>query len=104
MRTRTRAATIAILAALLAGTTAACGQSYEDKADACIAAVKERAEGETGKPEACEGINDDDYTAIVVGQAAEDLGWTDENGRFDKNKMIEDSLNDSVDDPFEDTP
>lgn len=89
MRTRTAAAAGAVLLLTLTG----CSESYDDITSRCIKTLRERPEGETGKPKECEKVKEDDYTAIVGGIAIERLGWTDENGDFDENKMIEDTLN-----------
>lgn len=67
--------------------------SYDDIAENCVAALKERAEGDTAKPEVCEGLAEDDYDALLLSHIMGDLGWTDEEGRFDKNRMLEDTLN-----------
>jgi hypothetical protein len=50
--------------------------------------------GKKSKPDACEDVKKDDYGALVVSNAINDLGWTDDEGNFDKNKMLEDGLND----------
>ncbi|WP_341485495.1 hypothetical protein WJ438_40785 (plasmid) [Streptomyces sp. GD-15H] len=69
--------------------------SYDDIADNCVAALTERADGDTAKPEACDGLTEDDYDALVLSHVLGDLGWTDDEGNFDKNKMLEDTLNDN---------
>lgn len=46
-------------------------------------------EGGEGRPEACGPLSDDDYTALVMATAIAGLGWTDEDGQFDKLKMVE---------------
>lgn len=68
--------------------------SYDEIADNCVAALKERTEGDKGKPDACDGLKEDDYDALVLSHVLGDLGWTDDEGNFDKNKMLEDTLND----------
>lgn len=50
------------------------------------------AEGDTIP--GCEGIDRDDYLALTGNKAMGDLGWLDEDGRFDKSKMLEDALDD----------
>lgn len=89
MINRRTLATVALAAAL--PLLAACGDSYEDKTTACITAVKERTDPDGTRPAACDGISDEDYATIVFGNAIDDLGWTDDEGRFDKNKMIEET-------------
>lgn len=68
--------------------------SYDEIADNCVAALKERAEGDKEKPEACDGLTKDDYDALALAHVLDDLGWTDDEGNFDKNKMLEDTLDD----------
>lgn len=89
MRIRTAITT----AALLAGLATGCSQSYEDLTSDCLAALKARTDGDKGKPEACEDVKSDDYTALVVSVGIDDLGWSDENGDLDEGKML-DSLTD----------
>lgn len=88
MRIRTFIAT-AVLLAGLAGVTG-CSQSYEEQAEACLTALKARADGDKAKPADCEGLKRKDYTALVMSVAIDDLGWTDEDGKFDENKMLDD--------------
>lgn len=93
------------LIAISAATTVAAGigglvfwltqPTYDDHVKDCMQAVKERAEGDKSKPAACDELKKDDYTAVVMNQVMDDLGWTDEDGNFDKNKMLEDGLNDT---------
>lgn len=87
MRIRT-IVTAAVLLAGLAGVTG-CGQSYEEKAEDCLTALKARADGDKSKPAECEGIKRKDYLSLVMSVAIADLGWTDEDGKFDKNKMLD---------------
>ena len=52
--------------------------------------VAEKAkEGGKSQPEACKPLSEDDYTAVLMAQAIGGLGWTDEDGQFDKLKMAE---------------
>ncbi|OQR65971.1 hypothetical protein B6E66_01255 [Streptomyces maremycinicus] len=70
--------------------------SYDDVVKDCQEALVAQSEaGGKGKPDACKDVKDDDYSALVLNNAIGDLGWTDEDGNFDKNKMIEDTLNDT---------
>jgi hypothetical protein len=89
MRTRATAATLPLTVSLL---LTGCGTSYEESVQQCTQALKDRPEGEKGKPEACEPLTDDDYDALFFNEVIDDLGWTDENGDFDKNKMLEGTL------------
>lgn len=88
-----RHTTACLLAAtlLLAGAAVGCSKSYEDTVADCTTALKERPDGDKGKPDACKDVKEDDYSALLMSQTIDDLGWTDENGEFDKNKMLEDA-------------
>ncbi|MEV8353206.1 hypothetical protein ACFVTT_33935 [Streptomyces niveus] len=90
MRTTIRAV---IAALLLAGAAVGCssGPSYEEVTKRCADALKAQyaADGE-GKPDECKDVKKDDYAALVASAAAEDLGWLDEDGEFDENKMLDD--------------
>jgi hypothetical protein len=67
--------------------------SYDEIVQECQQALADQSEaGGKGKPEACEEVKEDDYSALVMNNVLGDLGWTDEEGRFDKNKMLEDAL------------
>lgn len=91
-----RTIAIAVSAAVLAlgGVTTAVwmngGESYDDTVKACqkALAAQYKADGK-GKPTACNDVKDDDYDALVLNAAMGDLGWLDDDGQFDKNKMIE---------------
>jgi hypothetical protein len=56
-----------------------------------VAALKERADGDKAKPDACKDVKDDDYTALVFSKVLDDEGWKDENGDPDMGKILEDS-------------
>lgn len=58
----------------------------KDAADAVE--EKTRAAGKD-RPEACEPLSEDDYTALLTAKAIDGLGWTDKDGQFDKLKMVE---------------
>lgn len=57
--------------------------------DAFDTVEKKTKEGGSGRPEACQSLSEDDYTALLTATALDSLGWTDEDGRFDKLKMAE---------------
>ncbi|MFJ2056916.1 hypothetical protein ACIOMM_13320 [Streptomyces sp. NPDC087908] len=84
------------LALLLAAGTTACssGPTYDDSAKECRDVLVSRPAEDTGKPKECEPLGEEDYTALVAAVAVERLGWTDENGEFDENRMREDALDD----------
>ncbi len=79
---------------LLAGAAVGCSSepSYEEVTKQCAAALAKqyKADGE-GRPDQCEGVKEDDYTALVASAAMGDLGWTDDAGNFDEDKMLEDA-------------
>ncbi|MEU4142310.1 hypothetical protein [Streptomyces parvulus] len=94
--------TIAIVAAALVVAGAVAGlvlwlsqPSYDEIADTCLTALKERPEGVKAKPEACDGLTKEDYDALALSQVLGDLGWADDEGRFDKNRMLEGTLNET---------
>lgn len=67
---------------------------YEDPAKEAFDAVEKKTkEGGEDRPEACKPLSEDDYTALLMATAIGGLGWTDEDGQFDKLKMA-DSLGD----------
>lgn len=44
--------------------------------------------GGKDRPEACKSLSEDDYTALQTAKVIDGLGWTDEDGKFDKLKMV----------------
>ncbi|MFE2560945.1 MULTISPECIES: hypothetical protein [Streptomyces] len=87
---------LAALTLLLAAGATACssGPTYDESVKLCRKALVAQPEGETGKPKECEPLNEDDYGTVKMSAVIDRLGWTDENGQFDKNKMLEDTAND----------
>ncbi|MEU9273065.1 hypothetical protein AB0E04_48000 [Streptomyces sp. NPDC048251] len=83
----------ALICLLLAGTVAGCSseKSYDDTVAACVTALKDRADGDKAKPDACKDVKDDDYTALLMSQVLDDNGWVDETGGVDMGKILEDS-------------
>ncbi|MFI8448216.1 hypothetical protein [Streptomyces erythrochromogenes] len=81
--------TAAALTTLLLLTACSSQPTYDESVQACAKAIKARPAGDKTKPKPCEPLKDDDYTLIVTSKAIDDLGWTDENGDFDENKMIQ---------------
>lgn len=61
---------------------------YEGVAADAYDTVEKKTNGK-GQPEACESLSEDDYTALLMAKVIDGLGWTDEDGRFDKLKMAE---------------
>lgn len=76
---------------LLAGAAVGCSKSYDETVNDCVAALKERAEGDDAKPDACEGVKEDDYTALTLSQMLDDNEWVDEDGDVDMGKILEDA-------------
>jgi hypothetical protein len=72
MRRHITAAALVVTALLLTG----CGASEVEKQEACLDAIRARAEGDRAKPKACEEISDDDYNTLIIGEVLKntDLG------------------------------
>lgn len=66
--------------------------SYNDIVKDCQKALvaQYKADGK-GKPSACKDVKGDDYDALVVNAAMGHLGWLDDDGNFDENKMLDDA-------------
>jgi hypothetical protein len=63
---------------------------YQGPAKDAADALQEKFEGGGKKrPEACESLSDDDYTVLLMAKGIDGLGWTDEDGKFDKLKMAD---------------
>ncbi|MFE5217482.1 MULTISPECIES: hypothetical protein [unclassified Streptomyces] len=88
------AAAVAV-AALIAGLAYWLAQpSYDDVVKGCKKALAAQGDREgKGRPADCDGVRKNDYDALVLDAALNHLGWTDKDGNFDKQKMI-DSLDD----------
>lgn len=92
---RRRTAIISTSALAVAGAATGLGlwlspPSYDDVVKGCEKALTAQMKaGGTGKPSACKGVKSDDYTAIAAGVAMGHLGWLDDNGDFDENKMLD---------------
>ncbi|MEU3743517.1 hypothetical protein AB0E78_41550 [Streptomyces sp. NPDC032198] len=74
-----------------AGVAKDASDAVEKKAKEVERDAKEAGER---RPEACEPLLKVDYTALLMARTIGGLGWTDGDGEFDKNKMLEDSLDD----------
>jgi hypothetical protein len=69
--------------------------SYNDKVEDCQKALAQHLpESKAEKPDACDGVKADDYLVLFMNQSMDNEGWLDEDGNFDKNKMLEDTLED----------
>jgi hypothetical protein len=63
---------------------------YDSVAKDAFDAMEEKTEaGEKKRPEACEPLSEDDYNTLLIAETIDGLGWTDEDGQFDKLKMME---------------
>jgi hypothetical protein len=88
-----RRTTTALLAVLLTmGGVASCSsqKSYEEITADCAQALKDRADGDNSKPEACEGVKKDDYDVLRLSQGLEDSGLV-KDGQVDADKLLEDA-------------
>ncbi|MFI0961809.1 hypothetical protein ACH4S8_10440 [Streptomyces sp. NPDC021080] len=89
-----------IVAAAVAGALAIGGAvywiarpSYDDIVRGCQRALVAQYEADgRGRPSACDGVKGDDYDALVLNAALGNLGRLDDDGTFDKDKMLEGTL------------
>ena len=66
------------------------GPSYNETVKNCEAALDAQYKaGGHGKPKDCKGVKPDDYDVLVGNAALGHLGWTDSDGNFDENKMLD---------------
>ena len=66
--------------------------SYGTIAKNCAHALEVRPDGDQAKPEDCEGLSEDDYQTLLMSHVlTDDLGWVDENGNVDREKMLDDA-------------
>lgn len=92
---RRRTAIVSTTALAIAGTAAGLGvwlsqPSYDDVVKGCEKALAAQMKaGGSGKPGACKGVKSGDYTAIAASVAMGHLGWLDDSGNFDENKMLD---------------
>lgn len=86
-----RRALAALTLLLISSTSCSSGPTYDESVALCRKALVERPEDEKGKPTECEPLKEEDYNLVNAAAVMDRLGWTDENGRFDKNKMLEDT-------------
>jgi hypothetical protein len=64
--------------------------SYDDVVKDCKTALaKQYTRDGKGRPADCKDVHDDDYDALVLDASLNHLGWTDDDGNFDKNKMLD---------------
>ncbi|WP_190172933.1 hypothetical protein [Streptomyces mirabilis] len=67
--------------------------SYDDIVKGCTKALAAQYKaGGKGKPSACNDVKSDDYDTLVLSSVIDGLGWTDKDGNFDENKMLESTL------------
>lgn len=90
-----RHTTATLLACLLfAGGAVGCSseKSQDEIAKDCVTALKARADGDKAKPKDCEGLSEDDYQTLLMSHVlTDDLGWVDEDGGVDREKMLDDA-------------
>lgn len=87
---RTTTATIALVGSCLALAGCSSGPSYNETVKQCSAALEAQYKaGGKGKPADCKGVKPDDYDALLANAVMGHLGWTDSNGDFDENKMLD---------------
>lgn len=88
---RARIAAAAVLAGLLA--LSGCAKSQEEIANDCTAAVKDwkgPLHVDKERPSECEGLNEDDYSLIILHEGLTRDGLFDENGDVNMDKLLED--------------
>lgn len=71
--------------------------TYDDAVDRCVEALAAHDTKKDPIPEGervpgCDDVTDDDYGTLVIGNAMDKNGWTDDEGNFDKNEMLKDAL------------
>lgn len=66
--------------------------SYDDIVKGCAKALAAQSKvGGKGKPAACNDVKKGDYDALVLSSVIDGFGWTDKDGNFDENKMLDDA-------------
>jgi hypothetical protein len=86
------AAAVAVALAIGGGTYWLSRPSYDDIVKGCQKALAAQSKaGGKGKPSACNDVKKDDYDALVLSSVIDGLGWTDKDGNFDENKMLDDA-------------
>ncbi len=66
--------------------------SYDEIVKGCQKALAAQSKaGGKGKPSACNDVKKDDYDTLVLSSVIDGLGWTDKDGNFDENKMLDDA-------------
>lgn len=64
--------------------------SYDDVLKGCSKAlIAQDKAGGHGKPAACKDVKKDDYDTLALAATIDGLGWTDKDGNFDENKMLD---------------
>ncbi|MEV8595218.1 hypothetical protein [Streptomyces sp. NPDC052012] len=64
--------------------------TYDDVVEDCIAAIEERPKGDRSKPEACDGVKEDDYSLIDFHEHLDDQGVWNEDGSVNLENLLED--------------
>lgn len=65
-------------------------QGHREIAEEAADTVTGKSEEAGGtRPKACEPLSEDEFTVLVMAKTISGLGWTDEEGQFNKLKMAE---------------
>jgi uncharacterized lipoprotein len=88
MRTRTAIAAGALLLAALTGCSS--DKSEDEIAADCQKALAKSTAGATEKdrPEACTGLPQEDYEALLISEAMKDTGVIDKDGNVDPEELL----------------
>lgn len=92
MKTRTAACAALLALTAITGLTA-CGsnKSQEEIATDCQKALASGAPAaKADRPNACEGLSQDDYDALVMSQVLKDTGVIDKDGNVDADELLGD--------------
>ncbi|MFF3620026.1 hypothetical protein [Streptomyces sp. NPDC002467] len=83
------ALTVAIAGAALLLASCSSQPTYDESVQQCVKALKARHLDDKTKPKPCEPLKEEDYTLLIMSKSMDDLGWTDKDGNFDRNKMLQ---------------
>lgn len=85
-----RTTTTLLAALLLAGTLAGCssGRTQDEIAADCEKALSSAAT-KTNRPDACDGLTQDNYDALLMHWALQQQGILDDNGDVDMGELLD---------------
>ncbi|MFJ1869950.1 hypothetical protein [Streptomyces chartreusis] len=63
--------------------------TYDETVNTCIAALKDRTEGDKAKPDACDGVKEDDYTLIEMHQILDKQGVWNDDGSVNMEQLLD---------------